>query len=84
MSYVLRATLDERVDFDTLRYERRLRSAEVRIGEAFSYDADYRDVQSGAVVYPEQHRLDLDPVIATSGSMILQLSRELEVTLIHA
>lgn len=84
MSFASRAAVEERTDWDTLQYEKRLRSAEVRINQPFCYDTDFRDVQAGAVVYPDQHRLDWDPIIVTSGSMALQLSGELEVTQLHA
>ncbi|MEI9913886.1 MAG: hypothetical protein WDN66_02675 [Candidatus Saccharibacteria bacterium] len=58
---------------------RNLASAEVRINQPFIYDRDLDDVKDGKVVYPDQLRLDWDPIVVAVGSNVLDLTTDLSV-----
>jgi|GEM_PF-7079382 len=57
-----------------------LMDAEVRIGETFCWEVDFDDVYRERVVYPVEHRLDQDPILAIYGNRILTLNEDLSVT----
>jgi hypothetical protein len=66
-------------DYSETAYRRMLQKADVRIGEAFCWDTDYPEVRKGAVVYPDQLRLDWDPQVAAVEGIIIELSKERQV-----